>query len=111
MRLDRAVQLIRGAKGTEVRLTVIPDGKDESGSEIVSLVRDKIRLEEGEAKAKVIDLPNGKGEKLRVGLISLPSFYGNMDLSGGRHRELAAQGSAAPSSTTTDVARLIKKLK
>src|SRR5439155_27364649 len=111
-RLDWAVQLIRRLKGTEVRLTIIPEGKDESGSEIVSLVRDKIRLEEGEAKAKVIDLPNAKGETFRLGLISLPSFYGNMDLSGGRHPELALQGAGAgPASTTTDVGRLLKKLK
>jgi carboxyl-terminal processing protease len=109
MRLDRAVQLIRGPKGSEVRLTIIPDGKDESSKEIVSLVRDKIKLEDQEAKAKVIDIPNSKGEAFRMGVISLPSFYGEMNLNG--KGGFAGTGPGGPTSTTTDVARLIKKLK
>jgi carboxyl-terminal processing protease len=58
--------------------------------------------------AKVIDLPNGAGESFRVGVIHLPSFYGDMNLSG---RSMAGQGGGGPASTTGDVARLLKKLK
>jgi carboxyl-terminal processing protease len=74
MRLDRAVQLIRGPKWTEVRLTIIPDGKDEGATEVVSIIRDKIRLEEQEAKAKVIDLPVSGGAVFLEELITLPYF-------------------------------------
>jgi carboxyl-terminal processing protease len=110
MRLDRAVSLIRGPKGTEVRLTIIPDGKDEAATEVVSIIRDKIRLEEQEAKAKVIDLPAAQADPFRIGYINLPSFYGEMNLSG-KPPALAASGSPGPASTTADVARLLKKLK
>ena len=46
MSLNKAVQLIRGPKGTEVRLTIIPAGADASTRTVVSLIRDEIPLEE-----------------------------------------------------------------
>ena len=70
MRLDKAVQLIRGKKGTEVRLTV----KSGSTTKIVSLIRDVIQIKETYAHAAVID---NNGEK--VGYIRLPEFYTDFD--------------------------------
>src|SRR3954469_348059 len=49
MSLNKAVQLIRGPKGTEVRLTVVPAGADAAASTVLTLVRDEIKLEDQEA--------------------------------------------------------------
>jgi carboxyl-terminal processing protease len=103
MSLNKAVQLIRGPKGTEVRLTVIP-GEDASARNVVSLVRDEIKMEDGEAKAKIIELPGSNGQALRLGVIDLPSFYASFDPGNSRR-------GAEPKSTTADVARLLIKLK
>src|SRR5205823_7834012 len=55
MKLSKVVELIRGPKDTEVRLTVIPaDAPDPSVRKVVALTRKEIKLEEGEAKAKII---------------------------------------------------------
>lgn len=104
MRLDKAVQLIRGPKGTEVRLTLIPAGADSSARTVLTLVRDEIKLEDQEAKAKLIELPAQRGGTLRLGVIDLPSFYANFDPSNVRSK-------AEPRSTTLDVRRLLTKLK
>ena len=73
MRVKDAVKLIRGQKGTEVRLTV----KHENGSvEIIPIVRDVVRIEETYAKSCVIENTNTNH---KVGYISLPSFYRNFD--------------------------------
>jgi carboxyl-terminal processing protease len=102
MQLRKVVEKIRGAKGTEVRLTIIPaDAEDPSVRKVVSLVRDEIKLEDQEAKAKIYEIPGESGEKRRIGLIDLPSFYANMFDS----------KSAEAKSTTVDVAKLLRKLK
>jgi carboxyl-terminal processing protease len=112
MSLSKAVQLIRGAKGTEVRLTIIPANADASATEVVTLVRDEIKLEDQEAKARVIELPKENGETLRLGVIDLPSFYATFDVGSVRRMELAnARGDRGSKSTTADVSRLLEKLK
>ena len=115
MNLTKAVQLIRGPKGTEVRLKMVPAGSDSAAPNVITLIRDEIKLEDQEAKAKVIDLPNTQGQNgqnLRLGVIDLPSFYAQFDVGGNRHNEFAGEGAkSAPKSTTADVARLLKKLK
>ena len=103
MRLDKAVELIRGPKGTQVTLTIQPAGADASARHCISLIRDEIKLEEQEAKAKVIELPDGHGANLRLGVIDLPSFYASMDLTGSHSR--------SDKSTSTDVRRFLNKLK
>lgn len=104
MNLNKAVQLIRGPKGTEVRLTIIPaDAADPSERRVVSLIRDTINLEDQAAKAKVLDLPGPDGETIRIGVIDLPSFYSTMDLTG-------AEDFNNAKSCAADVARLIRKL-
>jgi carboxyl-terminal processing protease len=111
MSLQKAVQLIRGPKGTEVRLKIIPAMGDSAVQE-VSLIRDEIKLEDQAAKAKIIELPESNGKNLRLGVIDLPSFYARFDVGGNRPRELASrEENSAPKSTTADVLQLLKKLK
>ncbi len=104
MSLNKAVQLIRGPKGTEVQLTLIPTGADASTRKVVSLVRDTIPLEDSAAKAKIIEMPDGHGDTVRLGVIDLPSFYATFDTSGSKDKP-------EPKSTTADVAKLLEKLK
>ena len=105
MKLNKVVELIRGPKNTEVRLTVVPaDAADPSARKVITLVRDEIKLEDQEAKAKLIELPGeGNNKTMRLGVIDLPSFYSTFELEG-------RKGENEPKSTTVDVARLIRKL-
>ncbi|MBL4829259.1 MAG: carboxy terminal-processing peptidase [Aliivibrio sp.] len=68
-RLDDVVQLIKGPKGTKVTLEILPEGKA-AKSHNVTIVRDKIRLEDRAVKSEVIE-QNGK----KVGVLEVPSFY------------------------------------
>ena len=100
MKLNKVVEMIRGQKGTEVRLTIIPaDATDPSERKVVSLLRDEIKLEDQEAKAKIYEMPGSDGHLMRIGVIDLPSFYEDMESRGAEHK-----------STSADVARLLKKL-
>ena len=102
MPLSRSVELIRGAKGTTVKLTILPAGAaDGSVPKVVSLVREEIKLEDQQAKARILDVQTGQGRTLRLGVIDLPSFYADM---GGRKGGVSR-------SATADVARLLVKLK
>jgi C-terminal processing protease CtpA/Prc len=60
-KLSKVVAQIRGEKGTEVRLSIIPAGADSSVRKVVSILRDEIRLEDQEAKAKLAVLNVGIG--------------------------------------------------
>ena len=78
MELDKVVDKIRGEKGTLVRLTIIPaDAADESETNEVRLIRDKINLTDSLAKGQVIDYPQEDGSRPRLGVIDLPQFYEN----------------------------------
>ncbi|MEZ8142506.1 C-terminal processing peptidase [Enterovibrio norvegicus FF-33] len=68
-RLDDVVQLIKGPKGSKVELQILPEGAN-AKSYNVTLVRDKIRLEDRAVKSEVIEQ-----ESAKVGVISVPSFY------------------------------------
>ncbi|TAL02907.1 MAG: tail-specific protease, partial [Verrucomicrobia bacterium] len=102
MSLNKAVRLIRGAKGSEVRLVLMP-ASDPTSRQTLALIRDEIKLEDQEAKARIIDMPVGDGKAARVGVIDLPSFYATVDLTGERRN-------SERRSSTADVARLLKKL-
>jgi carboxyl-terminal processing protease len=107
-KLSKVVDLIRGPKGSRVRLTIIPaDATDPSERVEVALVRDEIKLEDEEAKAQLIELPSGEVGSVRVGLIDLPSFYASFDMTGNGRRA----GRSREKSTTIDVANLIERLK
>ena len=103
MELPKVVQLIRGPKGTEVRLTISP-ADDRALRRIVTLVRDEIKLEDQEVKARLIESPDGRGETNRIGVIDVPSFYAPVDSAGNA-------GHAKQSYVSVDAAKLIKKLK
>lgn len=68
-RLDDVVQLIKGPKGSKVILDVLPEGKN-SKSYTVTIVRDKIRLEDHAVKSEVKTV-----EGKKIGVIEVPSFY------------------------------------
>ncbi len=68
MRLRKAVRLIRGPKGTEVRLTV---RKADGAKEVIPIIRDVVQIEETFVKSTVLKGPNG----IKVGYLSIPSFY------------------------------------
>lgn len=77
VRIDDAVKLIRGKKGTEVRLTVRkPDGS----VKIIPIIRDVVQLEETYARSAIIADKDNKP----VGYIYLPSFYADFSGEGGR---------------------------
>lgn len=100
-KLTKVVEQIRGPKGTEVRLSIIPSGADSSVRKIVSIIRDEIKLEDSEAKGKLVELTGDNGKTMRVGVIDLPSFYANFSVGGVR---------GSGKTTTGDVAKLLKKL-
>lgn len=77
-RLDDVVDLIKGPKGSTVRLQVL-GGSDIAAnkSEVVTIVRDKIRLEDRAAKAEVLD-PKLYEFEQNIGVISIPGFYNNL---------------------------------
>lgn len=98
--LSQAVDLIRGKKGTKVYLNIIPaEAADDSIRKTISIVREEIKLEDQQAKAKIIDLPAG-GKTQRIGIIDLPTFY-------------AGEGNSknGPTSATADIRLLLAKLK
>ena len=98
MRLDKVVEMIRGKKGTRVRLLAIPsDATDPSRRKNVELVRDEIKLKDQEARADIIIKKDENGDPIKLGWLTLPSFYADMD----RHQK----------STTRDVLALLKRLK
>jgi len=105
MKLDKVVEKIRGKKNTTVRLLVIPgDATDPSKREVVEIRRDEVKLKDQQAKAEVLDFGQGR-EATRIGWITLPSFYANMD-----NRSLLKDNSEEKS-TTKDVSALLTRLK
>jgi len=101
-RIDEVVKLIKGPKGTTVRLQILPAETGVTGpSKMITLVRDKIKLEDQQAKKSTINYQKN-GKNLKFGVITLPSFY--MDF------EAYQKGDPNYTSTTRDVQRLIKEL-
>ena len=99
-RLDDVVDLIRGPKDTIVRLEILPDGTGPEGPyKTISIVRDKIKLEEQAAKSSIIDLDDNKG---RIGVIDVPTFYSDF--------AAQARGEKNYKSTTRDVRKLLSEL-
>ena len=102
MKLDKVVEMIRGKKDTIVRLQVLPvNATDPAERKIIEIKRDEIKLKEQEAKAEVIERPRPDGTIQRLGWITLPSFYADMEHS----------GAANAKSTTKDVTVLLNRLK
>lgn len=102
-RLDEVVDLIRGPKGSTVRLQVIPsEASTESDTKTITIKRNKVKLEEQGAKKAILDVKDKDGSAYRFGIIDIPAFY--LDFEGYRRREPDYK------STTNDVRRLLKEL-
>ncbi len=103
MRLDEVVDLIRGPKGTVVRLEVVPaEVVDMTRSHEVEITRDTVDLEEQAAKGEIIEINQEDGTK-RIGVIRIPTFYVDFDAWQSGQEEFR--------STTRDVAREVERLK
>ncbi len=78
-RLDDVVELIKGSKGTTVRLQILSgDSDDEANVKVVSIVRDIIKLEDRAAKSEVYLANPDDAESKKLGVITIPSFYNNL---------------------------------
>ena len=99
-RLDDVVELIRGPRGTVVRLQVLPAGSTTS-SKIVRLVRDKINLEKQAASSQIKTIQRGD-RQLRIGVLTIPTFYSDF--------AAAQRGDRNYRSTTRDVRRILTEL-
>ncbi len=101
-RLQDVVDLIRGAKGTTVRLQLLPEDEGSAGrTKLVTLVRNEIKLEDQAARKFVIKDLGGMGN-MRIGVIDIPAFY--------RDFQGYSKGDKDFTSTTRDVRRLIQEL-
>lgn len=102
-RLDDVIQLIRGKKGTVVRLQ-IQHAKDGPGDPptTIRLVRDEVKLEEQAAKDEILNIQEN-GVNFKMGVIKLPSFY--TDFEGQK------LGKPDYKSTTRDVRAILGKFK
>ena len=100
---DDAVKLIRGPKGTVVRLKILPgSGVTGSPTSEVRIVREKIKLEEQTAKKEILNFKQG-ASSYKLGLITIPMFY--RDFEGARKRE------ADFKSTSADVRKFLNEFK
>jgi carboxyl-terminal processing protease len=101
-RLDEVVELIRGKKGTTVRLEVLPaNAKTDDVRSVIEIVRNKVKLEEQSAQKEILEI-HYNGELHKLGVIDIPTFY--MDF------EAARRGDPNYKSTTRDVSRLLTEL-
>ncbi|MYL23823.1 tail-specific protease [Halomonas alkaliantarctica] len=103
MRLDNVVDLIRGPKGSVVRLEVIPaQAVDMTRSHTVEITRDTVNLEDQAAQSEIIDVERD-GTTRQIGVITVPTFYVDFDA--------WQEGEEDFRSTTRDVAIEVEKLK
>lgn len=101
-RLDEVVQMIRGKKGSVVRLDILPaDAGADATHRVVSLVRDKISLDKQAARKTVLSVKVGDIER-KIGIITLPVFYEDFDAKG--------KGDKDYKSASRDVAKLLGEL-
>lgn len=77
-RLDEVVELIKGPKGSVVKLQMVKGSSESTVPEVVTLTRDKIKLEDRAAKSEVYVPKDGPNKDRKLGVISIPSFYNNL---------------------------------
>ena len=78
-RIDEVVNLIRGPKGTKVKLEVLaPSMDDDDIGKLIEITRDVVKLEDQAAKKKEIEI-NRSGKLFNIGVIELPTFYMDFD--------------------------------
>ncbi|MFP3922496.1 carboxy terminal-processing peptidase [Pseudomonas sp. W5-36] len=102
-RLDEVVKLIRGPKGSVVRLEIVPasNAPSDQTTKIVSITREAVKLEEQAAKKSILHL-NQDGKDYKLGVIDIPAFY--LDFKAYR------AGDPEYKSTTRDVKKLLTEL-
>ena len=100
-RIDEVVELIRGEKDTKVRLELIPSKGDSSNTKTITIVRDKVKLEDKSAQSTILEI-DLNGEAFKLGVIDIPAFY--MDFEAYRARDPEFK------STTRDVYNLVEEL-
>jgi len=101
-RIDDVVDLIRGPKGSKVRLEIIPSSAlNDSETKEILIVRNVVKLEDQAAEKKIITLER-KTKDYKVGVIELPAFYFDFDAYQKRDYNYK--------SSSKDVKRLIKEL-
>ncbi len=101
MKLRKIVEMIRGAKGTQVRLIVQPaESVDGSSRSEIVITRDVVNLDSARAKGAIFEVPDHEGNIKPIGVISLPTFYGPDSGSDGKLQN----------SATKDVAELVRRL-
>ncbi|MES2428744.1 MAG: carboxy terminal-processing peptidase [Bacteroidota bacterium] len=102
-RIDNAIKLIRGTKGTVVKLKILAQGKSVSDQpKVVEMVREKIVLKDQLVKQE-IKTYNSNGKTIKIGIINVPAFYA----------DFAAYSAGDPNyqSTTRDMKLIIDTLK
>ncbi|MCF0059014.1 carboxy terminal-processing peptidase [Dyadobacter sp. CY356] len=100
--VDDAVKLIKGPKGTVVRLQILSaDALSSTPPKEIRLVREKIKLEDSRAKKEIVSVNSGNKD-YKIGVIDVPLFY--------RDFEGAQQKEKEFSSTTRDVQKIITEL-
>ncbi len=100
-RLDDVVELIRGPKGSTVRLEIIPSAVDDDSTRVIQITRNTVKLEEQAAQKQVLELTHN-GQSRRIGIVTIPTFYVDF--------KAVQQGDPNYKSTTRDVRRLINEL-
>jgi len=101
-RLDEVVELIRGPKDSTVRLEVLPaKSKTSDQRKVITIVRNKVKLEEQSAQKSILEIPNGD-DIIKVGVIDIPAFYIDFDA--------MRRGDKEYKSTTRDVKKLLQEL-
>jgi len=101
-RLDDVVDLVRGKKGTVVRLDVIPAAGRADEARRLTITRNEVQLEEQAAQSKIIEINGLGGSPRKIGVIDIPAFYLDFDA--------YRKGDPDFRSTTRDVAKLVNEL-
>ena len=102
-RIEDVVNLIRGPKGSTVYLQILPAANPSGPPRTLTLVRDRIDLDDQSASGRILETRTSDGSPARVGIIDIPSFY--LDIAGRN------AGRADYRSTSRDVRRIIEELR
>ena len=78
MRLDKVVDMIRGKEGSTIRMKVEP-ASNPGQAKIVTLKRSKVELRDELAKGEILEMKQDDGKIIKMGVLTLPSFYADMD--------------------------------
>ncbi|MDB6077867.1 MAG: carboxyl-terminal protease [Akkermansiaceae bacterium] len=79
MKIDKVVDFIRGQEGENVTLKVEPAGGAPGQTTLISIQRDKVELKDEQASAEVIEMKRPDGDPMKLGVITLPSFYADFE--------------------------------